>query len=490
MNYTLRQTLNRGIQFSVGPRFRIPELPGHSLPPRVFTSTYFDTPDYRLARVGMMLRRRVEYKRGLWQLELPRGQARLDLEVPGNSFAPPKPLMDCLFGLLHKRDVLAIAKLRTRRSGMRVQNMEGPLADVVFDRVTVLNNGKSIGYFSEIDIEPLKRNGKELSRIAAIIREAGAQEGDPHPKVFKALGLRFPQTFEQVLPAAPPIDHLRMMLQRQLTEILIHDPGTRFGKDPEELHNMRVGTRRFRALLRAARPLLAHDWAEALRAEISWLGESLGTVRDFDVLLEYLHTECNLLPKAERAVFVRVLAILETQRSIARTTLVEALQSDRYLQLLDRLESATQKPEVANLQEVSLFDLAAKEFKKLRRALENGSSELSDQNLHQLRIQTKRARYTTELAETVIGKPASRFITQCKKIQDLLGEHQDAVVTEERLRKLLGATRGVKTAFAMGQMVERLHSRRQRVRRDFPKEWAKLKRRGRNAFLHSRSSTS
>jgi len=86
----------------MGPRFRIPELPRHSLPPRVFTSTYFDTPDYRLARLGVVLRRRVEYKRGLWQLELPRGEARLELEVPGNSSTPPKPLVDCLFGLLRK----------------------------------------------------------------------------------------------------------------------------------------------------------------------------------------------------------------------------------------------------------------------------------------------------------------------------------------------------------------------------------------------------
>lgn len=132
----------------------------------------------------------------------------------------------------------------------------------------------------------------------------------------------------------------------------------------------------------------------------------MGAVRDFDVLLEYLHAESDSLPKTERKVFERVLAILETQRSIARATLVEALRSDRYLQLLDRLESATQKPEFANPQEISLFNLAAKEFKKLRRVLENGSAELSDQKLHQLRIQTKRARYTTELRETAIGKPA------------------------------------------------------------------------------------
>ena len=71
---------------------------------------------------------------------------------------------------------------------------------------------------------------------------------------------------------------------------------------------------------------------------------------------------------------------------------------------------------------------------------------------------------------------------QTKRNQEILGDHQDAVVTEERLRQLLQTTRGVKTAFAIGQIVERLRARRRRTKAIFPREWAKLKKRGREVF--------
>ena len=39
---------------------------------------------------------------------------------------------------------------------------------------------------------------------------------------------------------------------------------------------MRVATRRLRAFLRAARPLLDLEWAESLREELAWLGRPSG----------------------------------------------------------------------------------------------------------------------------------------------------------------------------------------------------------------------
>ena len=56
--------------------------------------------------------------------------------------------------------------------------------------------------------------------------------------------------------------------------------------------------------------------------------------------------------------------------------------------------------------------------------------------LHAVRIKVKRARYAAELAQPVVGKPARRFIERAKDLQDLLGDHQDAVTAQERLRKL------------------------------------------------------
>lgn len=481
MEHKLRETLEREIKLTAGPRFRFPNLSGDPLVPRVFTSTYYETTDHRLAKCGITLRRRVEHKKGLWQLKLPSGPARLELEIRGGPFSPPEVFKDLLLALLRGKALLPVAKLRTQRTGVRVQNVEGALADVVLDRVVVLDKGRTLQRFSEIEIELVSGDETILTQIEAALRSAGAQDGDPRPKIFKALELSFDKERSEVPPLAPPVDHLKVKLQNQVTEILLHDPGTRFGKDPEELHQMRVATRRYRALLRAARPLLAMEWGDNLRAEIGWLGGILGQVRDYDVLLQHLYAEATSLPTPDRQAFERVLAVLETQRSIARGAMLDALRSGRYLHLLNQLEDATHHPSVG-LSHVSLQDIAIKEFKKLRRAIDKKSSECSDQDLHLIRIQAKRARYAAELAETAVGKPATRFIRQAKILQDLLGEHQDAVVTEQRLRELIRTSRGVKAAFAVGQVVERLRARRRRLRETFPQQWGKLKKRAREAW--------
>ena len=480
MDCVLRQTLEREVTLKTGHPFRLPHFPGDPLPPRLFTSTYFDTVDFRLARLGVTLRRKTEQKRVVWQLKLPRPAGRLEVEMASGRSTPPAPLEDLLFALLRREPVTAVAKLRTHRSGIRIQPLDRPIADVVIDRVRILNARRVVGHLTEIEVELRSGKLKELAAIVKALREAGAYDGDSRPKIFQALNLN---VSDHGLPESAPFsERLKTILQTQLRDILLHDPGTRIGQDPEELHQMRVGIRRFRALLRASRVLLEPEWYASLQEELRWLAAMLGTVRDQDVLLYRLHTEAHVLPPAERKIFERLLATLETHRSQARRELLDALSSDRYLDLLGRLERAVQAPALRDAPENSLMHLAAQEFKELIKAGKNGAADPSDHELHQLRIRTKRTRYAAELALETMGKSAIRFVRQTKRNQDILGDHQDAVVTEERLRQLLHTTRSVKTAFAIGQIVERLRARRRRTKAMFPREWAKLKKRGREVF--------
>jgi len=485
MEHHVREWVERETKLSIGPCFRLPDIPGNLLAPRVFTSTYFDTPAHHLAKMGVTLRRRLENRKARWQLKLPHQKARLELEITSHRTTPPEPFLDVLFGLLRKEPCNPVAKLHTKRSGIRVHTIDGPLADIVVDRVAILDGRRIINRFSEIEIELLDGNEKELKRLDGLLRSAGAQDGDSRPKVVRALGIQPDAPPPVVPPSAPPIDHLKAMLEKQIKGLLLHDPGTRFGKDPEELHQMRVCTRRFRALLRAAKKILAPEWSTPLKTEMGWLGQVLGAVRDYDVLLEHLLQDASALLPAERKVFERVLSSLETKRSIARAQLLDALRSDRYLKLLHHLEEAIQHPMALPSGDTSLVLLAQKEFKKLRREVNHLSATPPDEELHQVRIRTKRARYAAELAQGTLGKSASRYIRQTKRVQDVLGDHQDAIVAENQLRELLSATRGVNAAFAMGQVVERLRARRRHARLTFPQEWAKLKKRSRMAFSES-----
>ena len=160
---------------------------------------------------------------------------------------------------------------------------------------------------------------------------------------------------------------------------------------------------------------------------------------------------------------------------------MQALESDRYLALLERLDSACQSPAVSGAT-VSLKDIAEAGFKKLRRAVKKCGLDASDTVLHEIRIKGKRARYAAELAQVCVGKPATRFLDHAKTFQDLLGDHHDAVVTEQRLRQLLGQAHSGIAAFAMGRLIERQCERRGKVRAALPKAWSKLKKQGKKAW--------
>src|SRR4029450_7505707 len=77
------------------------------------------------------------------------------------------------------------------------------------------------------------------------------------------------------------------VLRRPLTPLLAKEPGTRLGDDVEELHDMRVASRRLRAALSLFADVLPPS-AASFGDDLRWLGRALGAVRDFDVQLEQL----------------------------------------------------------------------------------------------------------------------------------------------------------------------------------------------------------
>jgi CHAD domain-containing protein len=277
------------------------------------------------------------------------------------------------------------------------------------------------------------------------------------------------------------IGRLRKMLQAQYGELLRHDPAVRLDLDPEAAHGMRVAARRARAMLGAARPILDPTWSEPLRDELKWLGASLGRRRDLDVLVDRLQRQIDQLDQPERTAAAELLDLLAEERQTAQAIAVDALSSERYLSLLDQLEAATRGPRVRR-GKVSLRKLARREFKRLRKTADGLGADPSDDDLHRARIAGKRARYTAELAEAEVGKPARKFVERAKAFQDVLGEHQDAIVAEARLRGLLAEASTSGAAFAAGRLVEAERLRRRETRAGLPRAWRKLKRAGKKAW--------
>jgi CHAD domain-containing protein len=363
---------------------------------------------------------------------------------------------------------------------VRIREDGCDLAEVALDTVSVMDNGRVQTTFSEIEVELLEGSTNVLDRVGKALRRRGARRSDGRPKLFRALGF---------IPAPPPkpgagasgLLHVAAMLARQYREILAHDPGVRLGSDPEDLHRMRVAVRRARAILRSARPILDRAASEPLRAELKWLGSSLGSVRDLDVLLQRLREQVDALPADDRFAAERLAQVLADEHELARAQLVEALESDRYLTLLDRLAEMAREPAASGRQK-PLASLAARRFERLRAGIAGLPKEPSDAELHRIRIQVKRARYAAELAEATVGRRAARFIARAKCLQDVIGEHQDAVVAARRIQEALASTRGSRVAFAAGRLVEREEERRHETRAAFPKAWRKLEKSGRLAW--------
>jgi CHAD domain-containing protein len=403
---------------------------------RVFRSTYHDTPDRRLARSGVALRRRLENGTSTWEVELPEAPRRVALAAPGGPAEPPQLISDLLQAIVRDRELVEVLTVQTRRNGEH-------------DEVSLLEDNNVVDEF---------------------VREG--RDDDPGLDVLRAPVRQLPAK------KASPRERIRARIHEQYEEMLAHDPGARLGEEPEAVHRFRVAIRRLRSVLRSARPMVERVWSDRLRAELDWLAQALGRVRDLDVLLHELEREVADLPDDLEAGEL-LLTKLRSKRAAAHHELVETLSSDRYATLLARVEQAAAEPRWAG-DEVPVEQLARKDFKRFNRAASKLASTPSSESLHDVRIRAKRVRYAAEVAEPLVGKPARRFVSRAKAFQDVAGEHQDAVVAERTLRGLVRAE--PQLTFVAGRLVERQRERSAQARRATQKALEELRRAGKRAW--------
>jgi CHAD domain-containing protein len=262
---------------------------------------------------------------------------------------------------------------------------------------------------------------------------------------------------------------VRAKLDEQVRALVAHDAVARQGEDPEGVHQMRVAVRRMRAAIKADGSGFG-DAAERLQTELRWLGSMLGAVRDLDVQLDHLRGQAAHFEPDEQAAVDRLLLGLRADRRKARQRMLRALKTKRYRDLLETLVTAIHsEPSAAgdapgrNRPAAGMIELIRRPYRKLSKAATALSDDPPDDDLHELRIHGKRLRYAAELAEPAGGKPVRRLIAATKGLQDVLGEHQDAVVAEQEIRRLLdelGDVVDVDVVFAAGRLVERERARR------------------------------
>ena len=239
---------------------------------------------------------------------------------------------------------------------------------------------------------------------------------------------------------------------------------------------MRVAVRRLRSILRA----INAPGARQLRDELGWIGEALGAVRDADVLSSHLRASADSLSGGDAAKAVALLEPLVRERHDAQQALVSNLDSERYRRLVTSLEAAAMDP-AFDLPKKALHRVAAREFRK---AAKRGdpSPAASAASLHKQRIRVKRARYLAELAEPLRPRRAQKLISSSKRLQDAMGQHQDAVVARRRLRQLARQAESKGGALVAGRLIEREENRIRYARNEVPKLWRRFEEAGTRAW--------
>ncbi|HWB21902.1 MAG TPA: CHAD domain-containing protein [Gaiellaceae bacterium] len=262
---------------------------------------------------------------------------------------------------------------------------------------------------------------------------------------------------------APAAQQLRFQLGQQLLVLQSRDPGVRLGTDAEDLKRFRIATRRARALIRVSRRLLGDQLAE-LETELRWLGGILGPTRDLDVLLRHLRAIEGDLGDGGGT----IIALFEQERIEARQAMLAALESPRYAELLSRF--ATELELLAtSTSDIGLGKLAEAETRRLRKAYRSLGADPADDDLHLLRIRVKRARFSTELAARARREDRLRAL---KGLQDVIGEHQDSVVAEQRVRSLAEDRVGL----AVEPIIEIERARQRQARAELAGAWKRVRR--------------
>jgi CHAD domain-containing protein len=417
-------------------------------------SSYFDTAEHDLLRSGMTLRRRTGEADTGWHLKVPGEGFRTELRWPlAGDDELPDELHELIRPFVGEADIRATITLRVRRTRHQLRDQNRRLIlELADDQVRALPDRSPVAMSRwrelEVELGPAG-TAADLDRAARLLRSRGAFASRAASKLMRGLqgepvDLPVSDTAAAVLSKylntqfdALTAGHFAIALKPPAS-----DRAAATAEPDEAVHQTRVATRRVRATLRVFAPLFDAERAARLMAELGWFAAELGAVRDRQVLrsrlaraVENLPDDLVVGPVAER---IDELLLAELREHSA--ALLATMHDRRYRLLVADLASWQAEPAfspAAAGPASQLTDQVAAADRKLGKRLKRAALSTSpDEDLHSARKAGKRARYAAEAAAPALGKRTGKLAKRIAKLQTLLGEHQDAVVAAELLRRV------------------------------------------------------
>jgi CHAD domain-containing protein len=222
---------------------------------------------------------------------------------------------------------------------------------------------------------------------------------------------------------------VRRCLGTDVARLISSDPVARHGEDTEGVHQARVATRRLRSHLSTFADVLRERPAARLAKELRWLGRTLGSVRDLDVLRERLAHAVRAIDPLARDDGLALLQRADEERQVATAGLDAVLGSTRYRVLLERLAASVAAPpfrRTAGLPaDTFLLEAISTRYRTLDAAIAALPPAPLDAELHAVRILAKPTRYAAEAGGQVLGPRCTRFAKRVTELCDDLGDLND-----------------------------------------------------------------
>jgi CHAD domain-containing protein len=465
-----------------------------------FEDRYVDTSDGALAKAGFAVRIRQSGTDTIVSVKsLIAGEGhggaveRDELEGPADRVAPAAewPASDARSLVLeHAGDAPLVERVTIRQLRHRRLLKAGESrVELSLDEVDVVSRGRIIRSFTELEAELVKGDGSLLEALAhRLDSESGlarsghskleaamaaidganshdAESKDRRPRKARSNGTAprsdggtqddsqarddVPRLVVGKTPGVVAEDHVaeagRKVMRFHLARMLEREPGVRSGIEIEDVHKMRVATRRQRAAWRVFGEAFKKGRTKAHRDGLRDVARRLGSVRDLDVQLEAADAYRSDQPVAEQRAIEPLLAAWQQHRDDARILLARELDSPGYARFLDdyldfvRTEGAAAVP-VSALQPHRVRDTTPSRIWAAYEQVRTYEPVLrwaDVTTLHDLRIASKWLRYTLEFVQEALGDESAPLIARVTDLQDHLGLLNDADVASSMTRTFL-----------------------------------------------------
>lgn len=480
------------------PERSVPDLSGVAGVRRVGTprvvdleAVYFDTEDLSLLRSGVTLRRRIGGDDAGWHLKVPAGDGRDEAQVPLGTarHTPPKALREAVTAWTRGATLTFLGTISTNRTIYPLLGAdEAVLAELADDRVVGSSRlDPDQVTWREWEVELVTGPPDLLDAIGDRLAALGVPPSLTQRKLSRVLGDHAPRPPERAplgrRKPAGSVLHLR--LAGLVAELARRDSEIHRGV-PDAVHQARVTIRRLRSALATFRPLFDPGVTEPLRAELGWLGRSLGVARDQEVVRERLERlvdeeppELVMGPVRDRLKFW-----CNQVAGAADAEVGTVLASGRYLRLLTALDELVEAPPWTGVADEPARDVlrrqVRRDWKRLRRrvAAAGVADDIHhDAARHDVRKAAKRLRYGAETLVPLWGRDAERLARGAAAVQSVLGDRQDTVVSRRDLMVLgAEAVEAGESAFTYGRLHAREEARAASLDEEFDAAWAQASR--------------